>query len=249
VNRTVTLPHVFAESESTGRIDNFAGAAGRKKVRFKGYFFNHSDVYKAIEGASLILRSHPDAAVDSSLHGFIELIAAAQEADGYIYTARTLAGPDYMPPGGPERWSDIRTGHELYCMGHLYEAAAAHFEATGKRTLLDVAVKNADLVCATFGPGLRSSPPGHQEIELGLVKLGRLTGNPRYVAMAEFFLEARGRGDGRQLYGEDAQDHLPVCGHSTCTPQWPISPRCAEEKTISCPSNGCGMMLFPPKCI
>jgi DUF1680 family protein len=180
-------------------------------VRFKGYFFNDSDVYKAIEGASLILRSHPDAAVDSSLHGFIELIAAAQEADGYIYTARTLAGPDYMPPGGPERWSDIRTGHELYCMGHLYEAAAAHFEATGKRTLLDVAVKNADLVCATFGPGLRSSPPGHQEIELGLVKLGRLTGNPRYVAMAEFFLEARGRGDGRQLYGEDAQDHLPVC--------------------------------------
>ncbi|MBM3881811.1 MAG: glycoside hydrolase family 127 protein [Verrucomicrobia bacterium] len=116
-----------------------------------------------------------------------------------------------MPPGGKERWSDIPNGHELYNVGHLYEAAIAYYEATGKRRLLDVALKNANLICATFGPGQRTDPPGHQQIEIGLARLYRVTGEEKYLRQAKFFLDARGRREGRaHLYGEYSQDHKPV---------------------------------------
>ncbi len=209
-NRKVTIPHAFRKCEETGRMDNFAIAGGLMAGEFRGYFFNDSDVYKVIEGAAYALCVYPDAELEKYVDDVIAKIAAAQEDDGYLYTARTAMRPDKMPPGGKERWSDIGSGHELYCAGHLYEAAAAHYLATGKRTLLDVAIKNADLICAVFGPGKRCDPPGHQEIEIGLVKLYRVTGDEKYLKMARFFLDQRGRPEGHRLYGEYSQDHRPV---------------------------------------
>ena len=209
-NRKVTIPYAFKKCEETGRIDNFAVAGGLKKGKFQGIYFNDSDVFKVIEGASYSLSLYPDPNLEAYVDEVIAKIAAAQEPDGYLYTARTLCGPDYMPPGGKERWSDMGGGHELYNVGHLYEASVAHYKATGKRSLLDVAVKNADLVCSVFGPGKNTSPCGHPEVEIGLVKLYRTTGNEKYLQTAKFFLDARGRAAGRNLYGEYAQDHKPV---------------------------------------
>lgn len=209
-SRQVTIPYAFEKCEETGRVANFARAGGLEEGRFQGIYFNDSDVYKVIEGASYALALAPDAKLDRYLDGLIAKIAAAQEDDGYLYTARTLQDDKYKPPGGEERWSDIAGGHELYCVGHLYEAAVAHHRATGKRTLLDVALQNADLICRVFGPGKLTSPPGHQEIEIGLVKLYRATGDKKYLKMARFFLDARGHAEGRRLYGPYSQDHKPV---------------------------------------
>jgi len=139
------------------------------------------------------------------------LIAAAEEPDGYLYTPRRLIRPDYAPPGGRERWVGIKDqSHELYNAGHLYEAAVAHYLATGKRSLLDVALRNADLVCVTFAPGGRGEVPGHQEIEIGLCKLYRVTGRQRYLLTAKHFLDERGNPGTHQLMGTDMQDHAPV---------------------------------------
>jgi len=195
-NRSVTIPAIFKKCEETGRIDNFAIAGGLVKGEYKGERYNDTDVYKTIEGASYSLMVHPDPDLDRYLDGVIAKIAAAQETDGYLYTPRT-ASPNKLQPGiGDERWSELAISHELYNAGHLYEAAAAHFLATGKRSLLDVALKNADLVARTFGPGPseRQGFPGHQEIELALVKLYRLTGKAAYLDLAKYFLDQRGRG-------------------------------------------------------
>jgi len=189
-------PAIFKKCEETGRIDNFAIAGGLMKGEYKGERYNDTDVYKTIEGASYSLMVHPDPALDRYLDGVIAKIAAAQEPDGYLYTPRT-ASPDKLQPGiGETRWAELAISHELYNAGHLYEAAAAHFMATGKRALLDVALKNADLVARTFGPepGKRQGFPGHQEIELALVKLYRLTGKREYLDLAKHFLDQRGRG-------------------------------------------------------
>ncbi len=211
INRTVTLPHNFKECEVTGRVDNFAKAAGLKGGRYRGYQFNDSDVYKAIEGASYSLAIHPDRQLNEYLDSLITLIAAAQEKDGYLYTPRKLMDSAYAPPGGKDRWVGEKDGsHELYNAGHLYEAAAAHFVATGKRNLFDVALKNANLVCATFGPNGRHEVPGHQVIEIGLCKLYRITGEENYLKTAKFFLDERGDKAGHDLIGEYAQDHIPV---------------------------------------
>lgn len=208
-NRRVTIPHCLGQCEETGRIDNFAFAGKLRTGKFRGIYFNDSDVYKLIEGAAYALAAAPDAALEARLDGVIEQIAAAQAPDGYLYTARALCGDDYMPPGGKERWSDIATGHELYCAGHLYEAGVAYAQATGKRKLLDVARRNADLVCSVFGPGRDERPSGHPEIELALVRLYRATGAEGYLRQAQFFIAARGRGE-RDRYGPYAQDHRPV---------------------------------------
>ena len=210
-NRTVTIPHNFKLCEETGRLDNFRVAGKQKAGEHKGYFFNDSDVFKLVEGACYALRTHPDPALRARVDELVAAIAAAQEQDGYLYTARTLQREGHMPPGGKERWSDLAWGHELYCAGHLYEAAIAHHAATGTRTLLDVALAHADLVARTFGPGKREHPDGHPEVELALARLADATGQPKYRDLARFFLEARGRpGNGRALQGEYAQDHLPV---------------------------------------
>ncbi len=216
-NRTVTIQSSFHKCEETGRLRNFAVAGGRLQGRFEGIFFNDSDVYKVIEGASYSLARKADPALEAYLDDLITDIAAAQEADGYLYTARTINDPEYDYPGKEGRWTHLAHGHELYNVGHLYEAAVAHHLATGKRTLLEVAIKNADLVAAVFGdgPGQRVDVPGHQEIEIGLVRLYRLTRDRKYLDLARFFLDMRGRQDKRsQLYGPYSQDHEPVVDQS-----------------------------------
>lgn len=209
-NHKITIPYAFKKCEETGRIQNFVVAGGLKEGKFEGTYFNDSDVYKVIEGAAYALANESDPELEKYVDGVIAKIAAAQEDDGYLYTARTAMTPDKMPPGGKDRWSDIGGGHELYCVGHMYEAAVAYYQATGKRTLLDVALKNADLICKVFGPDGRRNPPGHQEIEIGLARLYRLTGERKYLDEAKFFLDQRGRPEGHRLYGEYSQDHMPV---------------------------------------
>jgi hypothetical protein len=193
VNRDVSLPHILRENERTGRLDNFARAARLKPGPFEGRRYNDTDVYKAVEAASYVLAAAPDAALDRQVDGIVALIAAAQEPDGYLFTTRTIDPANPAPGAGATRWEQLNSSHELYNAGHLYEAAVAHFQATGKRALLDVAIRSADLVVRTFGSGARRDVPGHQEIELALVKLFRVTGNVRYLETARFFLEERGR--------------------------------------------------------
>ena len=129
----------------------------------------------------MIKRIRPE--LDCYLDGVIAKIAAAQEPDGYLYTARTIDPKCRLDFFGPTRWSKLEGSHELYNVGHLYEAAVAHYQATGKRSLLNVALKNADLICKTFGPspGQLGEPPGHEEIEIGLVRLFRTTGERKYL--------------------------------------------------------------------
>ena len=215
-NREVTVRYDFKKCEETGRIDNFAKAAGLMEGPHEGIFFNDSDVFKVIEGAAYSLSLHPDPELDAYLDDLIGKIAGSQEEDGYLYTARTI-DPDAVDPQreGPTRWSNLRVNHELYNVGHMYEAAVAHFQATGKRSLLDVAIKNAELIDSVFGPGKIRDVPGHQEIEIGLVKLYRVTGESRYLELAKFFLDQRGqpeRGNLQTNYGNPGymQDHLPV---------------------------------------
>lgn len=209
-NQEITLPYDFKQCEDTGRISNFAKAAGMMKGAFEGHRYNDSDVYKIIEGAAYTLHLNPDPELDRYLDELIAKIAGAQEEDGYLYTARTVDPAHPAPVAGSERWSNMQHGHELYCAGHLYEAAVAHYQATGKRTLLDVALKNADLICKVFGPeGLRAVP-GHEEIEIGLCKLYRITKEAKYLDLARFFLDERGRFRERESYGAYCQDHAPV---------------------------------------
>jgi DUF1680 family protein len=211
-NRTVTIPHAFQKCEETGRMDNFAIAGGQKQGEQSGiYPFDDTDIYKTLEGASYALMIAPNPEMDKYLDDLIALIAAAQEEDGYIYTARTNKAERMKNWFGEERWANLSRSHELYNAGHLYEAATAHYQATGKRNLLDIALKNADLVDKEFGPGRRQEPPGHQVIEMGLVKLYRVTGESKYLDLAKFFLDVRGKPlDGRELGGEYNQDHAPV---------------------------------------
>ena len=203
-NRTQTIGYDFRKCELTGRISNFSKAAGRAEGKFEGIYFNDSDVYKVIEGAAYSLQIHPDPALDKYLDELIDTIAAAQRKDGYLNTYYTLAEPG-------KRWTNLPVMHELYCAGHLIEAAVAHFEATKKRKLLDVAIRLADHIDATFGANKKIGVPGHQEIELALVKLYRATGEERYSKLAKFFLDERGRATGgRKPSGEYNQDHKPV---------------------------------------
>ena len=153
INRTVSIPAVFRKCEESGRVDNFRRAAGSLPGPYVGKMpFEDTDVYKAIEGASYSLAQHPDPELDRYLDGLIALIGEAQEPDGYLYTNRTIDPAHVLPFAGPERWSNLVMSHELYNCGHLYEAASAHFLSTGKRTLLDIALRNAALIRGRFRP-------------------------------------------------------------------------------------------------
>ncbi len=211
-NRIATVPHILQQCEVTGRVDNFLKAAGKMAGDFDGWWFNDSDVYKSIEAASYSLMLHPDPELTRYLDDLIAKIAAAQEPDGYLFTPRRTMAPNYRFAAsvGPERWSRLGSSHELYCLGHLFEAAVAHYQATGKRALLEVALKSADLLDRVFGPDKKRDVPGHQEVEIGLIKLYRVTRDERYLRLAKFFLDERGRPHGRRLYGTYSQDHKPV---------------------------------------
>ncbi|MGI9552936.1 MAG: glycoside hydrolase family 127 protein [Aurantibacter sp.] len=214
-NRKVTIPYNFKKCEETGRLRNFAIAGGLEEGEFEGIFFNDSDVFKVIEGASYSLQVHEDPELKSFLDDLIAKIAAAQEYDGYLYTNRTIDPSKAADGGGEKRWTNLKTFHELYNVGHLYEAAVAHFQATGERSLLNVALKNADLIDQVFGPGKNMGVPGHQEIEIGLVKLYRTTGEKRYLNLAKFFIDQRGNAEGHNIAdgeyaGKYQQDHLPL---------------------------------------
>ncbi len=211
-NRVTTVWYDFKKCEETGRIDNFAKAGKLMPGEFRGTPFDDSDVYKVIEGASYTLALHPDPKLDRYLDHLIVKIAAAQEPDGYLYTARTIDPKCRLDFFGPTRWSKLVGSHELYNLGHLYEAAVAHFQATGKRSLLNVALKSADLICKTFGPApdQLKEPPGHEEIEIGLVKLFRATRQRKYLDQAKFFCDIRGRADTHKLRGPYQQDDKPI---------------------------------------
>jgi DUF1680 family protein len=211
-NRGATVPHILRQCDVTGRIHNFLKAAGQMEGYFEGWWFNDSDVYKSIEAAAYSLLFHTDPELERSLDEIIAKIAAAQEPDGYLFTPRRTLAPHYRFAAsvGPERWSRLESSHELYCLGHLFEAAVAHYQATGKRSLLEVAIRGADLLDRVFGPEKKRAVPGHQEVEIGLVKLYRVTKDERYLRLAKFFLDERGRAHGRRLYGTYSQDHKPV---------------------------------------
>jgi DUF1680 family protein len=211
-NRTVSIPSAFKKCEETGRIDNFALAGGLIRGEHRGdYPFDDTDVYKVIEGASYSLATHYDSQLDQYLDRIIGLIAAAQEKDGYLYTCRTNRCVRLERWMGKERWEKLNS-HELYDCGHLYEAAVAHYQATGKRTLLDVALKNADLIRREFGPGpgQRKCPSGHPIIEMALVKLYLVTGRKDYLDLAGFFIEETGRGRDGHTLSTYSQDHKPI---------------------------------------
>ncbi len=202
INRRITIPFAFRKEEETGRIDNFIRAAealqGEPFSNHKppAYPFDDSDVYKVIEGACYTLSVTPDPRLSAYLDSLIARIAAAQEPDGYLYTARTIDPLNPHAWSGPRRWMlETVNSHELYDLGHLYEAAVAHYQATGKRTLLDVALRTADLLDRTFGPGKQVIWPGHQITEMGLAKLYRVTGDGRYLKLAKFMLDSRGPGE------------------------------------------------------
>ena len=215
-NRLVTLKTDFAKCNETPRVANFTNAAARAWGKHGGAVWDDSDVYKVMEGAAYVLATHPDAELESYMDWLIGQIAKAQEPDGYLYTARMI-GNDWI--NKTARWEELDSTHELYCMGHMIEAAVAWHEATGKTNFLNVAVKAADMMCRTFGYGpteLRYAP-GHQEVELALCRLFRTTGERRYLDLAKFFLDIRGKADIRHpspkfgpTWGAILQDHLPV---------------------------------------
>ncbi len=228
VNRTVTVPFALQQCEDTGRLRNFDRAAETMRRRAAGepgfqqrpatiYPFDDSDVYKVIEGAAYALSLRPDPALDRQLDACIARVAAAQEPDGYLYTFRTMH-PDAPAHEwvDPQRWLlDPLLSHELYNLGHLYEAGVAHFQATGKRPLLDVCQRSAELLWRDFGGRSRRLAPGHQVIELGLAKLYRVTGDARWLELARIFLEARGPGG--PVYSQQHQrveEQTEAVGHA-----------------------------------
>ena len=199
--RDATLPSQFKLLEETGRIDNFRRVAGKVDKPFQGLFFNDSDVYKWIEAAAWSLATDPDPALAEMTETIIGEIEAAQRPDGYLNTYYSLERAG-------ERWSNLKVMHELYCAGHLFQAAVAHYRATGRDRLLNVARGMADNICAVFGPEpKRAGTCGHPEVEMGLVELARATGDEKYLAQAQYFLDVRGHG----VIGGEAyhQDHKP----------------------------------------
>ncbi|KAI9432503.1 hypothetical protein F5148DRAFT_990365, partial [Russula earlei] len=218
INRTVTIPASFARCESTGRVKNFVMAAQKSGKFCTTFPFDDTDIYKTIEGASFSLATYPDQKLEAYIDSLITIIGKAQEPDGYLYTARTIDPEHPHAWAGKERWVKERElSHELYNAGHLYEAAVAHYLATKKRNLLDIALKNADLVCSVFGPDKMQVAPGHEIVEMGLVKLYRVTGKPAYLATAKFFIEERGhfkgydaKSDNPWKNGSYWQDNKPV---------------------------------------
>lgn len=224
-NRCTTLPVEYQQLKQTGRIDAFR-LDWKPGQPNPPHIFWDSDVAKWVEAVGYSLATHPDAALEALADGMIDLIASAQQPDGYLNVHFTVVEPE-------KRWTNLRDWHELYCAGHLMEAAVAYYQGTGKRKLLDVLCRYADYVASVFGPGegQKRGYPGHEEVELALVKLYRATGQKRYLDLAAFFVnergrqphyydaEARARGDDPTQYwaGDYAylQAHLPIREQTT----------------------------------
>ncbi len=202
-NRIVTIPSSFVRCESTGRVENFIKAANRTGMFGTKFPFDDTDIYKTLEGAAFSLAVYPDKKLDAYLDSLITIIGNAQEADGYLYTPRTIDPNKPHPWAGNRRWVlEHENSHELYNSGHLFEAAAAHYLATGKSSLLNIALKNADLLVQTFGPNKLHVAPGHEIVEMGLVRLYRITGKEEYLNLAKFFIDERGK----RKYETNSQD-------------------------------------------
>ncbi|HML22277.1 MAG TPA: glycoside hydrolase family 127 protein [Aggregatilinea sp.] len=206
INRQVTLLHGYQMLEKAGNLDNLRIAAGRIDSQYKGLAFLDSDVYKWLEGIAYEIHANPNAELQALADEVIDLIADAQAEDGYLNTYYQIVKPD-------GRWSDLDFGHELYCAGHLFQAAVAYYQATHTTKLLDVATRFADLLAATFGPDKRQGTAGHPEIEMALVDLYRTTGKRDYLDLAKFFIDQRGKNTMRGvgwLKAEYHQDRVPV---------------------------------------
>jgi DUF1680 family protein len=213
-SRKVTIPLAFSKCETEGRYKNFERAAHPSASYDVGklmpFSFDDTDPYKTIEGASYILQTYPDKKLKAYIDSVLDIIAKAQEPDGYLYTARTQNPQHPHPWAGPTRWSkEEDLSHELYNLGHLCEAAVAHWQATGSRKMLDIAIRYADCVVREVGPnpGQACVVPGHQIAEMGLCKLYLATGNKKYLDEAKFFLDYRGK---TQIKQEYSQSHKPV---------------------------------------
>ncbi len=193
-NTKITIPFVLKKCEETGRKDNFLRAAGLLKGDQRTAFpFDDSDVYKAIEAAAISLIHQKNDELEKYIDNFVDIVGMAQEDDGYIYTNRTINPDDPHLWAGRSRWELVQVmSHEIYCIGHLIESAVTYYQATGKNNFLEFAIKSADLLDQTFGFGKNESAPGHQEIELALVRLYRTTGYEKYLNLAKFFLDIRG---------------------------------------------------------
>jgi hypothetical protein len=209
INRRVTILTQYEQCEQTGRMDNFRKAAGKKEGDFEGLFFNDSDIYKFLEAAAWHLADGPDAELDQLIDSITAEIAAAQQSDGYLDTY-------FMGERVKERWTNFDF-HEMYCAGHLFQAAVAHYRCTGKTNLLDIATHLADHISNRFGPedqGKVFGVDGHPEVEMALAELYRLTGDKKYLDQVEYFVDVRGYGRinqrpfGRQEIAYH-QDHLP----------------------------------------
>lgn len=212
INANVTIPHSIKKCYDEGRVDNFLFASGAKEGKFQGVWgFNDSDVYKVLEGMAFSYSVNKDPQLLGQMDTLISYIGAAQQPDGYLYTPYTLRCRDYadvMCTYDKEPYDHLVNSHEFYNMGHMYEAAAAHYIATGQSNFLDIALKSANHIYDTFGPGKREAIPGHEEIEIGLMKLYDITNDSRYLELAKLFMDRRGHGllDANPYY----QDQLPV---------------------------------------
>lgn len=228
-----TLNDRIAGAVKSHCVENFRIAAGVSGGEFHGMVFQDSDLYKWLESVAYSLATHPDAQLEAQADEVIALIAKAQQPDGYLNTYYTLKEPD-------KRWSNLQQGHELYCAGHLIEAAVAYFDATGKRTLLDVACRFAQYISEVFGTSEGQIPgyPGHQNIEQALCRLYRATGQETFLQLAQYFIDRRGQAPNffdreqeteqyavifpelQNLPRTYSQSHLPVlqqdeaCGHA-----------------------------------
>jgi DUF1680 family protein len=206
INHQTSLRHAYKKLEASGNFNNLQLAAGSGEGVYREPVFMDSDIYKWLEAVSYDLVNSPDPELEAMANQAIDLLAAAQQEDGYLNSYFQVVEPE-------NKWTELAMGHELYCAGHLFEAAVAHHRATGQTKLLDIACRFADYIDATFGPDKGDAVPGHPEIELALVELFRETGEQRYLDLADFFIGQRGRG---KMIGKTPfesgyhQDRVPV---------------------------------------